>query len=152
MPDKQGRCLKFGDAEGNGSTKSKRCKAPFLVKSENYLIGNPFLLLYTRPKEEIDNAPSAGSHILDSPSGYLVEYRRFYDCSSAFFYSSAYTWLSSYQLSRIEKTGGILPGYGSAPVKFTSGFVHRFVWRRDSNTNRKADTIRISACTASLVQ
>src|SRR5260370_35482625 len=43
MPDKQGRRLKFGDAKGNGSTKSKRCKAPFLVKSENYLIGNPFL-------------------------------------------------------------------------------------------------------------
>ena len=60
MPDKQGRTvirLKFGDAEGNGSTKSKRCKAPFLVKSENYLIGNPFLLLYTRSKEESDKAP-----------------------------------------------------------------------------------------------
>src|SRR5258708_11713133 len=127
-------------------------KPLFWVKSENYLIGNPFLLLYTRPKEETGNAPSAGSHILDSPSGYLVEYRRFYDCSSAFFYRSAYTWLSSYQLSRIEKTGGILPGYGSAPVKFIAGFVHGFVWRRDSNTNRKADTIRISACTASLVQ
>ncbi len=68
MPDKQGRRLKFSDAEGNGSTKSKRCKAPFLVKSENYLIGNPFLLLYTRSKEEIGYAPSEETDIFGSPS------------------------------------------------------------------------------------
>src|SRR5258708_12716534 len=95
-------------------------KPLFWVKSENYLIGNPFLLLYTRPKEETGNAPSAGSHILDSPSGYLVEYRRFYDCSSAFFYRSAYTWLSSYQLSPIEKPTGLLPLFSSPPLQFIS--------------------------------
>jgi hypothetical protein len=56
--------LKFNDAEGNGSTKLKRCKVPFLVKSENYLIGNPSLLLYTRQKEEIDHLPSMESQLI----------------------------------------------------------------------------------------
>jgi hypothetical protein len=56
--------LKFNDAEGNGSTKLKRCKVPFLMKSENYLIGNPFLLLYTRPKEEIDHPLAMESQLI----------------------------------------------------------------------------------------